>query len=66
MNDTNSTAQLPTWQAAGARALLAVGLILPTALAVNVLIGRMIHWDIAGAIAALALVVLTLTYRYAR
>ena len=66
MNDSDAARSLPPWPSAVARALLAVGLILPGALVMNVLIGRMIHWDIAGAIAALALVVLTLTYRYAR
>jgi hypothetical protein len=66
MDDTDSTAPLPTWPAAAARSALAVGLILPAALVLNVLIGRTIHWDIAGAIAALAFVVLTLAYRYAR
>ncbi len=66
MDDTDAAGPSPTWPAAAARALLAVALILPAALVLNVLIGRTIHWDIAGAIAALALVVLTLAYRYAR
>ena len=66
MDDTDADAPSPTWPAAVARALLAVALVLPAALVLNALIGRTIHWDIAGAIAALAFVVLTLTYRYAR
>ena len=66
MDDVDASTPLPTWQAAAARSALAVGLILAAALLLNVLIGRVIHWDIAGAIAALSFVVLTLAYRYAR
>ncbi len=65
MDDVDAT-PLPTWIGASARSALAVGLILPAALVLNITIGRMIHWDIAGAIAALSFVVLTLVYRYAR
>jgi hypothetical protein len=66
LKDTDS-AELPSsWTGASARALLAVAVILPAALVLNVLIERMIHWDIAGVIAALGFVVLTLAFRYAR
>lgn len=67
MLDDTDSAQLPSsWTSALARALLAVAVILPAALALNALIGRTIHWDIAGAIAALGFVVLALTFRYVR
>lgn len=67
MLDDTDSAELPSsWPGAVARALLAVAVILPTALVLNALIGRTIHWDIAGAIAALGFVVLTLAFRYAR
>lgn len=65
LDDTDSAELLSSWPRAAARALLAVAVILPVALALNALIGRTIHWDIAGAILALSLVVLTLTFRYA-
>ena len=67
MLDDTDSAKLPSsWTAAAARALFAVAVILPAALALNLLIGRTIHWDIAGAIAALGFVALTLAFRYAR
>jgi hypothetical protein len=66
LDDTDSAELLSSWPRAAARALVAVAVILPAALVLNVLLGRTIHWDIAGAIAALGFVVLTLAFRYAR
>ncbi len=62
---TKQKTPLP-WSRAGASAFLALAVILPLAIVFNVAIGRMIHWDIVGALSVIGSVGLTLAFRYAR
>lgn len=65
-NEEEQTGLRASWRASAARALFAMGLILPVALVLNAVIGRTIHWDIAAIIAVLGFLGLTLAYRHAR
>jgi hypothetical protein len=55
-----------SWRRAAGTALLALAVILPLAIGINVAIGRTIYWDIVAALSGLGLMGLTLAFRYSR
>ena len=67
MADTGRKTDPPlAWSRAAAAALVALAIILVLAVALNVAIGRRIHWDIVAALAGAGFAGLTLAFRYAR
>lgn len=54
------------WVRALGTSLLTLAVILPVAIAFNMLIGRTIHWDIVAVLAGGGFVTLTLAFRYLR
>lgn len=55
-----------SWRRAAAGAVLTVAVILPSAIGFNIVIGRVIHWDIVAVLGGAGFLGLTLVLRYVR